>query len=200
MAVALSNPDIMYAGTPGGLFKSVDEGMTWSKVSFPEMPVRAVAVDPNNQNIVYAGTDCGAPPVSPDDGIYKSADGGLTWQQKGLSGARINAIVINPSNSQTIYAGTGKPESSYSGEIVGIFKSTDGGETWQNKLSEGLDAVAAILIDLESSDVVYAGVYGGDGFRKSVDAGENWTGIDVDDSEVVDLAMNATFGHYPAMV
>jgi photosystem II stability/assembly factor-like uncharacterized protein len=200
MAVALSNPDIMYAGTPGGIFKSVDGGITWANTSFFKMPVRAVAVDPTNQDIVYAGTDCGAPPLSPDDGIYRSGDGGMTWEHNGLSGARINVIVIDPSNSQTIYAGTGKPESSYSGEIVGIFKSTDGGGNWQDKLSEGLDAVAAILIDLESSNVVYAGVYGGDGFRKSVDAGENWTGIDVDDSDVVALAMNAAVDPYPAMV
>jgi photosystem II stability/assembly factor-like uncharacterized protein len=194
-----TNPDIIYAGTKSGVFKTVDGGATWTKTGFPENRVRVVQVAPDNPAIVYAGTDHGAPPVSAEDGIYKSEDGGSTWTHKGLSGARVNAIAIDPFNPDILYAGTGKPLSSYGGEIIGIFKSTDGGETWQEKLSAGLDAVAALLIDADNSSHIYAGVYGGDGFRKSTDGGETWVSRTVGGREVVALAMTPT-GFNPPVI
>jgi photosystem II stability/assembly factor-like uncharacterized protein len=107
--------------------------------------------------------------------------GGCAWpimaRSITLAGARVNAIVIDPLDPLVLYAGTGWRRWSGSPETIGIFKSTDGGETWQEKLSEGLDAVAALLIDADSSSYIYAGVYtegGGPGFRKSADGGETW--------------------------
>jgi photosystem II stability/assembly factor-like uncharacterized protein len=200
LAIAPSNSDIIYAGVLGGVFKSTDRGATWTRTGFANVPVRVVQVDPVNAQIVYAGTDLGAPPLSPEDGIYKSVDGGTTWVHKGLVGARVNAIAINPEDPQTLYAGTGKPLSSYSGEIIGVFRSSDGGETWEEKLSEGIDAVTALLIDLEEPSHVYAGVFGGAGFRKSTNGGDTWVAIEVGDGDVVALAMNPKVGPYPAMI
>ena len=89
MAMAATNPDILYAGTDRGIFKSIDGGTNWTKTGFSEALVRAVQVAPNNADIVYAGTDFGGPPVPTEDGIYKSEDGGTTWTPKGLTGARV---------------------------------------------------------------------------------------------------------------
>jgi photosystem II stability/assembly factor-like uncharacterized protein len=213
LAMAEGNPDIIYAGTVRGVFKTVDGGYTWTKINFPDIEVRAVAVVSDNPGIVYVGTDHGAPPVYPEDGIYKSEDGGSTWTQKGLSGARVNTIAIDPLNPQILYAGTGKPESSYSEEIIGIFKSTDGGETWEEKLSEGFGSVTALLIDADNSSYIYAGVetiasspyYDKGGLRKSTDGGETWVSKQLrpdywnTDGRVVALAMTPAGFNPPAI-
>ena len=175
LGMALTNPQVIYAGTGRGILKTMNGGLTWTKTAFPETSVRVVHVSPNNHEIVYVGTD---------NGIYKSTDGGENWTepsslQNGLLGAKINALAIDPSNPQRIYAGVG--DSSSSEEIVGIFKSADGGENWEVKLFQGLDAVYALLIDTSDPSFIYAGV-GADeqtsfhGFYKSSDYGESWTG------------------------
>jgi photosystem II stability/assembly factor-like uncharacterized protein len=183
LTLATTNPDIIYAGTDGGLFKTIDSGHIWTKTSFPEMVVRVVQVVPDNPDIVYAGTT--------DDGIYKSEDGGDTWTQKGLSGARVNAIAIDPINPYTLYAGAG-----------GIYKSTDGGETWQLKYSEG--EVAALIIDADIPSYIYAGINIMDrpGLRKSTDGGETWVSIKVGNlstDNVVALAMTPA-GSTPSVI
>ena len=194
LVMATTNSDIIYAGTASGLFKTTNGGDNWTKTGFPQINVRVVQVAPDNPDIVYAGTD---------DGIFKTEDGGSTWTQKGLSGARVNAIAIDPNNANILYAGTGKPRSSYDGEIVGIFKSTDGGETWKEKLSDpdpwGLDAVSALLIDTDNSAYIYAGVSGGDGFRKSTDRGETWVSRQVGNDDLRALAMTPA-GFSPATI
>ncbi len=163
--IAKTNPDIIYAGTDYGVFKTVDAGGTWADAGLPGKFVRVVRVDPVNPDIVYAGTD--------DDGIYKSVDGGSSWVRRGLSGARVNAIAIDPANPQILFAGTG-------GDIIGIFKSTDGGETWQQKLSGGgWNGVEDILIDTNDSSHIYAAlgrmkVYKEGALGKSTDGGETW--------------------------
>ncbi|MEE9324610.1 MAG: hypothetical protein V3U90_03535, partial [Dehalococcoidia bacterium] len=172
LAMAATNPDILYAGTIRGVFKTVDGGATWTKGGSTETLVRVIQVAPHNPDIVYAGTD---------DGIYKSEDGGSTWIHKRLPGARVNAIAIDPLEPNTLYAATGEPLKGYSSEIIGIFKSTDAGETWHEKLSRGhwaperLDAVTTLLIDADNSSYIYAGVYDlRTGFQKSTDGGETW--------------------------
>ena len=112
-------------------------------------------------DVVYAGTD---------DGIYKSEDGGATWILTGLSGTRVDAIAVHPANPCLVYAGT-------NGSTVGIFKSADGGHTWQEKLSEELDEVRALLTDADNPEHIYAGIrnsYRSDNFCKSTNGGENW--------------------------
>ncbi len=179
MAMAATNPDIIYAGTDSGLFKTVDGGDTWTRTGFPELIVGVVQATPDNPDIIYAGTD---------DGIYKSEDGGNTWTRKGLSEARVNAIAIDPLNHDILYAGTGKPRQV---SIVGVFKSMDGGETWEKKLSEKeRSRVTTLLIDTENSSYVYAGVEDGRaGLWMSTNGGDTWTGPVSSGYPVLALAM-----------
>ena len=76
LAMAVSNPDILYAGTSRGVFKSVDSGLNWTRTGNLLALTRVVQVDPTNSDVVFAGTD---------DGIYKSDNGGSTWTQKALA-------------------------------------------------------------------------------------------------------------------
>ena len=212
LAMAEGDPDIIYAGTVRGVFKTVDGGYAWTKINFPDIAVRSIAVAPDNPDIVYAGTTDHWP-ISSEDGIYKSEDGGSTWTQKGLSGAQVNTIAIDPLNPQILYAGTGEPKSSYNGEIIGIFKSTDGGETWEKKLSEGFRSVTALLIDADNSSYIYAGVetspgspyYDNGGLRKSTDGGKTWVSKQLrpdhwnTDGRVVALAMTPAGFNPPAI-
>ncbi|MFV2045235.1 MAG: WD40/YVTN/BNR-like repeat-containing protein, partial [Anaerolineales bacterium] len=104
LAMAGSNPDVIYAGTGRGVFATIDGGSTWTKRGLPDTWIRVVQVAPDNPDIVYAGTS---------DGIYKSVDGGTNWTPRNglsgtLSGARINAVAIDPQNHETLYAGTGR--------------------------------------------------------------------------------------------
>ena len=163
-----NDADIIIAATDGGIYKSTDMCENWTFTQGGNF--KYVVFKPDNYDIVYAGTD---------DGIYKSEDGGSSWKQKGLAGAKwVNTIAIDPLNPDILYAGTGKPLSSYTGEIVGIFKSTDGGETWQEKHSEkNIDAVAAILNDTDNSSYIYAATYGE--LWKSTDGGETWVKRDI---------------------
>lgn len=199
-------PQVIYSGTNQGIFKTTDGGLNWTRTRFPNLPVRAIGLDSQDAERVYAGTDCGAPPISPQDGIYKSEDGGDTWVQVGLYGARINAIAVHPSNSNIVYAGTGEAESSYPGEIVGIFKSEDGGDTWSEKLSEAVDAVSALLIDIDDPSFVYAGVFpggSGPGLRRSENGGATWGTIQVGSSnfdQVVALDMNPAYQIQPNVI
>lgn len=193
LAMAGTNPDVIYAGTESGLFKTVDGGDTWTGTGFPNTLVRVVQVAPGNPNTVYAGTD---------DGIYKSEDGGSIWTQKGLSGARVNAIAIDPGNPLTLYAGTGWPNKIISGEIVAIFKSTDGGEIWEDKYSEPAeDAIMALLVDADDSSYIYAGTNGGYGspLGRSIDGGDTWFGKPIGADSLVALAMTPAGSDQPAI-
>jgi len=178
LAMSQTNPDILYAGTDYGVYKTTDGAATWTKTGFPQTKVLIVQVHFNNPDIVYAGTF--------QDGIYKSDDGGSTWTQKGMSGQNVNTIAIDPNNANILYAGTGSWSWAYEEEIIGIFKSTDTGETWTTLISWveygvcGWSQVNCILVDPDNSSNIYAG---GDnsgycssfgGFLKSTDGGETW--------------------------
>jgi len=195
LAMAEANPNVIYAGTESGLFRTADAGATWTKTNFPETRARVVQVAADNPGIVYAGTD---------DGIYKTGDGGSTWTHKGLSGARVNAIAIDSTNSSVLYVATGEWEHLESD--VGVYKSIDGGDNWEKRLyktdiSNGL-AVYTVLIDSDNPQTVYAGV---DGWTKqlykSTDGGVTWVGKKVVGTgyDVVALAMTPT-GYSPATI
>lgn len=198
LAMAVTDPDILYAGTPRGVFKSVDSGINWTRTGNLLALTRTVQVDPTDSDVVFAGTD---------DGIYKSKDGGSTWIQKGLAGVEwVNTITIDPRDPDILYAGTGKPMSYWTGEIVGIFKSSDGGETWQEKLIEtdpgqDYDAITSILVDTDNSSTVYAATY--NGFLKSTDGGETWVSKEIQGrfrpDYVVALAMTPAGTNPPAI-
>lgn len=159
------NTDILYIGTAsGGLWKSINAGTTFIPV-FDDQAVAsigALAVDPLSPDIVWAGTGEGNPrnSVTGGYGIYKSYDGGKTWKLMGLQETRhIHRIVVNPVNSDIIYAGAlGSPWGP--GKERGLYKSTDGGETWQKILFTGETAgVCDLVMAPDNPDKLIVGMW-----------------------------------------
>lgn len=163
------NSQILYAGTDGGVFRSMDGGDHWSPTGlieqFPGVPyiVHTLAIDPRNSNVLYAGTQ--------DWGAFKSTDGGASWMNI-LAGEHVYALVIDPQQPDTLYAGA-----------TGVYKSTDGGASW-SQITNGLIrsdgpilSVRALAIDPQQPTTLYAGSGVGtfDGVYKSTDGGASWT-------------------------
>jgi photosystem II stability/assembly factor-like uncharacterized protein len=191
-----SQPFVFYYGsTGGGVWKSTDGGINWESVSdgsvFGTGSVGAIAVSDSDPNIVYVGM--GESPirgnVSHGDGVYKSTDGGKTWQRIGLDDTRqIARIRIHPRNPDLVYvAALGHVWGP--NEQRGVFRSRDGGKTWEKVLSRGNKAGAIDLImDPTNASILYAGFWevyrkpwtlesGGPngGIFKSTDGGDTWT-------------------------
>jgi photosystem II stability/assembly factor-like uncharacterized protein len=190
------DPVTFYFGSAGGgVWKTSDAGSTWAPVfdGQPVASIGALEVDPSNHAVVYAGT--GETDIRSQigfgDGIYKSSDAGKTWANIGLRETRqIAKILVDPRDSNRIFvAALGhvygpNPER-------GVFRSTDGGRTWQKVLYTSPDVGAAdIGWDPAAPDVIYAtmwnarrppwSVYGptegpGSGLWQSVDGGDHWT-------------------------
>jgi len=185
-----------YAGTTGGgVFKTVDGGMTWAPVTdrYFGGTVGAIAVSESNPDIVYVGT--GETPirgnVSHGDGVFKSIDAGKTWAYVGLADTRqIGRVRVHPTNPEIAYvAALGhvwgpNPER-------GIFKTVNGGKTWGKLLFRGDSAGAVdLILDPSNPDILYATFWHahrtpwklvsggtGSGIFKSTDAGLTWTDI-----------------------
>ncbi|HEX4494529.1 MAG TPA: hypothetical protein VIE43_02580, partial [Thermoanaerobaculia bacterium] len=109
IAAVESNPNLVYiGGASGGVWKSVNGGVTWTPV-FDDQPVAsigALAIDPSNPDVVWAGTGEGNPrnSVSIGDGIYRSPDGGKTWVHLGLEKTEhIDRIVVHPTNPNVVW-------------------------------------------------------------------------------------------------
>ena len=170
---------LLYAGTQSSdVHKTTDGGDSWASVSSgiqevtPQASIQALAVDPNNPSVVYAGSGTGT-------GIFKTANGGDSWSvtNSGLTAADAASLAIDPVNSDTVYAGViGR----------GIFKSSAGGQNWINVNSEVLLA-GGIAIDPTNPAIVYAccnpfsGLFGIDfgsgSLYKTTDGGQNWVGF-----------------------
>ena len=126
IAVHPDDPQTVYVGTrDAGVFKSTDGGVSWTPArnGLIFVPIRTLVADPSNGQVVYAGTDF--------NGVWKTSDGGASWAQAGgdLSPTGvIMALVIDPSDTATIYVGVGAGAYLHLGNI---FKSPDGGATWQ---------------------------------------------------------------------
>jgi photosystem II stability/assembly factor-like uncharacterized protein len=127
------NPDTLYASAGGRLFRTTDAADHWSDLGVPSVTI--LAVDPRNSSTLYGANN---------NTLYRSTDGGLTWRKPGSGlpgscGPLSFSFVIDPSNTSTLYAGCQGTNSNGGG---GLFKSTDGGATW-NAASSGLPAVQA---------------------------------------------------------
>lgn len=190
------NSSIVYAAAAtGGVLKSYDAGTSWSTV-FDEQSVLTVgdlAIDPKNTKTIYCGTGeaNGGHNNFPGGGIYKSTDGGASWQLKGLTNtASIGRVLVDPVNTQNVYVAAVGSYFSPNPER-GIFKSTDGGETWQKSLFIS-DSTGAIDIVMHPDNPQYliASVWervrrpssshlfgGSSGLYRSLNGGQSWQKI-----------------------
>jgi len=192
-----SDPLVFYFGsTHGGVWKTTDAGISWRNVSdgfFEMSSVGAIDVSLSNPAVVYVGMGeaITRQSVSPGDGVYKSSDGGQTWTHVGLKETRhIAKVRIHPSNPDIVYVAA-------AGDIFGtnpergVYRTRDGGQTWQRVLYKSERAGAFDLaMDPTNPSVLYASlnqlqrlpwddVSGGpdSGLYKSTDGGDTWTEI-----------------------
>jgi photosystem II stability/assembly factor-like uncharacterized protein len=198
VAGVATQPQVFYfGGTGGGVWKSTDGGINWEAVSdgsvFGTGSVGAIGLSDSDPNTIYVGM--GESPirgnVSHGDGVYKSTDAGKTWKHIGLDDTRqISRIRVHPKNPDIVYVAA-------QGHVWGpnadrgVFRSKDGGKTWQKVLFRSDKAGACdLIIDPTNPNVLYAGMWevdrkpwtlesggAGSGIFKSTDGGDNWTEI-----------------------
>jgi len=190
-----SLPNVFYVGAvDGGVWKSHDYGRTWAPLfdDQPTQSIGAIAVAPSNADVVYVASGEGLhrPDLSIGDGIYKSTDAGKTWTHLGLrDGQQIPALAIDPHNPDRLFAAVlGHPYGP--NPERGIFRSTDGGVSWQKVLYKDENTGGSdVEIDPSNPDVIYAGLWQSrlgpsedkndfagtnGGLFKSTDGGNNW--------------------------
>ena len=188
-----ANPNIIYAGTQRGVFKSTSGG-SWSALNdgLTNLGINGLAIDPHNPDILYTGTD---------GGVFKSSSSGASWKamNKGLRGINVSSVAVNPGNAN-VYAGSdsstfksidnGKnwspnnffplgfdprnPNIIYArvGDSYQLSKSTNGGATWINAHPGSADAYASLAVVAPSnSSVIYVLT---DSLFKSTDGGASW--------------------------
>jgi len=200
IAVAPSNPNVVYVGSGeadmrsqisfgNGMYKSTDAGGTWKHIGLDNTrQIGRILVDPNSPDVVFVAALGHAYGANPDRGVYRSKDGGTTWQRVLFKNDNVGAIdlAFDPKSSQTIYASlwnTRRPPwsiypPSY-GPGSGLFKSTDGGTTW-NQLTRGLPVEGlgrmGVAVANTNPNRVYAIVDAKDGgLYRSDDGGATWS-------------------------
>lgn len=189
------HPHTFYMGsTGGGVWKTTDNGENWTNISdgyFDVGSIGAITVAPSDPNVIYAGTGSACPRgnISTGKGVYKSVDAGKSWSFIGLPEAgQIGRIAVHPEDENLVYvAALGHifgPN-----EQRGVFRSEDGGESWEKVLFAG-DSTGAVDLALnpENPREIYAALWraerkpwamisggGEDGLYKSTDGGDTWT-------------------------
>src|SRR5215471_15934552 len=189
LAVDPADSNIIYLGSGDGVFKSTDFGATWSfKASTPDLVVRTLAIDPVNPNTIYADI---FENITGETFASKSTDAGESWASVlDLTDLSVGPLAIDRANPSTVYQGT----------VGAIFKSTDGGASWNGfNADNGLPAtfVNAVAIDPVNSDTIYAGTgdyCSGDatGIFESTDGGATWNGVGPANTIVDALALDRT--------
>jgi len=179
----------------GGVWKTENAGTTWKPIfdSKPSYSIGTVAIDPNNRFTVWVGTgeNNSQRSVAYGDGVYKSIDGGRSFKKMGLdSSEHIARILIDPRDSDVVYVAAQGPLWREGGDR-GLFKTSDGGETWSLVLDiDEHTGVTDVVMDPRNPDVLYAASYqrrrhvwtlidGGpeSGIHKSTDGGATWRKI-----------------------
>jgi photosystem II stability/assembly factor-like uncharacterized protein len=168
-------------GTGGGIIRSSDGGTSWTTV-IPGMST-AVLFDPANGNTAYAAL--GYPWGAANNGVYKSIDGGQNWIKVLGPGTNFLAlaslgrigVAIDPTNPQTLYTVVANPIGSPQGDKLGVFKTTDGGQTW-TQLATPPECCSwyenGIAVDPANPSVIFTGA---GGISRSIDGGSTWTNI-----------------------
>ena len=185
-----------FGAVGGGLWKTVDGGLSWNPVTDGQLQsssVGAVAVSESNPDVVYIGMGeaCIRGNIMPGDGVYKSSDAGKTWTHVGFTDSdAISKIRVHPTNPDIVFVADFGKYGAASNER-GLYKSTDGGKTWQRKLFRN-DKTGAVdvEIDRKNPNVMYAALWEayrveyqmssggpGSGLFKSTDGGETWKEI-----------------------
>jgi photosystem II stability/assembly factor-like uncharacterized protein len=202
IAVAASDPNVVYVGTGEGnirpdqatgmgMYKSTDAGKTWSFVGLRATEdIAMIAVDPHDPNRVLVAALGHLYGHNSERGIFRSLDGGRTWKRVLYVNEYVSGddIEMDPASPNTLYATLWQQQQApwengqFGGTDGGVFKSTDGGDTW-HKLSKGLPAVEQALLRVAPSNpnVLYAAVSSGPGaprgavgIYRSDDAGASW--------------------------
>ncbi len=189
-----NQPNVFYmAPVDGGVWKTENAGRTWRPIfdDQPTQSIGAIAVAPSDPNIIYVGSGEGLhrPDLSVGDGIYKSIDAGKSWTHLGLQGAQqIPRIVVDPKRPERVFAAVlGHPYGP--SDERGVFRSLDGGRTWQKVLYKDANTGASDLeIDPSNPQIVYASLWHArlgpseddneyeqpGGLFKSTDGGTTW--------------------------
>jgi photosystem II stability/assembly factor-like uncharacterized protein len=193
------DPETYYFGAvAGGVFKSIDGGVTWKPIFDHESTssIGAIAVADSDHNVIYVGTGeaCIRGNMSYGDGVYKSVDGGKTWKNVGLRDSEhIGAIIIDPKDPNTVLVAALGHAYGPNTER-GIFRTRDGGKTWDKVLYKddhtgGID----VVFDPNNSNIVFASLWQvmrtpwsldsggpGSGLYKSTDGGATWKRLEGD--------------------
>jgi photosystem II stability/assembly factor-like uncharacterized protein len=187
------DPDTYYFGAvAGGVWKTTNGGLTWTPMTDKTgiMSVGAIAVAPSDSNVIYVGTgeSCIRGNISYGDGMYKSVDGGKNWARIGLEDSQhIAKIVVHPQNPDIVFvAALGHAYGS--NETRGVFRSNDGGKTWQKVLyKDNKTGAIDLVFDPNNSHILFAALWEaqrtpwgmtsggpGSGLYRSGDDGVTW--------------------------
>lgn len=202
IAVAPSNPEVIYVGTGesdirgdlitgDGVFRSDDAGKTWHAVGLAQThTISAIVVDPKNPDVVYAASMGQVFKSNPERGVFKSVDGGKHWKKILYTDAKTGAIdlVMDPKHANVLYAAMWQANRTPwklddGGPGSGLYKSTDGGASW-NEISrhsgfpQGVLGRIGVSVVASQPDVVYSIVQAkGGGVFRSSDGGASWTRV-----------------------
>ncbi|MBL7471264.1 WD40/YVTN/BNR-like repeat-containing protein [Robertkochia sediminum] len=188
------NENVWYVATgSGGVWKTENAGTTWNPLfdGQASYSIGCIALDPSNPEIVWVGTgeNVGGRHVAYGDGIYRSADGGNSWKNMGLPDSQhISEIIVHPDNSDVVWVAVQGPLWNKGGER-GVYKTTDGGNTWKQVLGNNeWTGATDLILDPRDPQVLYAATWDrhrtvaaylgggpGSGIHKSTDGGETWT-------------------------
>jgi photosystem II stability/assembly factor-like uncharacterized protein len=193
-----TNPDVVWVGTGenvsgrhvgwgDGVYKSLDGGGTWKRMGLETSEhIGEIVVDPRDGNVVYVAAEGPLWSAGGERGLYKTTDGGENWSQAlGIDeDTGITDVEIDPRNPDVLYAAAYQRRrhiwSLLSGPGSGIYKSTDGGESWreiEKGLPKGDMGKIGLAVSPADPDVVYATIEAGEdehGFYRSLDRGESW--------------------------
>ncbi|MDZ7716068.1 MAG: hypothetical protein U5J95_07640, partial [Balneolaceae bacterium] len=198
--VVRSNTDIIYTGTAsGGIWKSTSGGIKWTPIfdDYGAHSIGAIDIHQKNPSIVWVGTGEGNPRNSQSSGagVYKSIDGGKSFELMGLEGVRnVHRIIVHPENSDIVYVGA-QGTAWADSEHRGVYKTTDGGETWKKILYVNENTgIGDFVMDPHNPNKMFAAMWEfkrwpwffesggeGSGLYMTLDGGETWKEITSED-------------------